>query len=240
MNILITICARGGSKGVPGKNTKILAGKPLIAHTINIAKKVLNIYKPTIAISSDSDEIIKISEGSGLNINMYKRPQNLATDESAKVPVINDVLLYYEKIKNKKFDFILDLDVTSPLRTKLDIEDSFKIFLNKSKALTLFSVSPANRNPYFNMVEKKENNFFNLIKIPKKMIFSRQRAPRVYDLNASFYWFRREFFNGKDKSQITEKSLIYEVNHICFDIDNSIDFDFLEFLIEKNKINDLI
>ena len=72
------------------------------------------------------------------------------------------------------------------------------------------------------------------------MIFSRQRAPRVYDLNASFYWFRREFFNGKDKSQITEKSLIYEVNHICFDIDNSIDFDFLEFLIEKNKINDLI
>ena len=114
------------------------------------------------------------------------------------------------------------------------------VVLNKSKALTLFSVSPANRNPYFNMVEKKENNFFNLIKIPKKMIFSRQRAPRVYDLNASFYWFRREFFNGKDKSQITEKSLIYEVNHICFDIDNSIDFDFLEFLIEKNKINDLI
>ena len=240
MNILITICARGGSKGVPGKNIRSINGKPLIAHTISIAKKVFKDFNPIIAVSSDSKEIIKIAKDYGLNSKMYIRPQNLASDESGKVPVITDVLNYHEKLNNQKFDFILDLDVTSPLRTIFDIEDSFKMFFNEPEALSLFSVSPAHRNPYFNMVEKKENNFFNLVKTPIKTILSRQKGPKVYDLNASFYWFRREFFENNNKSQITEKSLIYEVNHICFDLDNSIDFEFLEFLINKNKINDLI
>ncbi len=240
MNILITICARGGSKGVPGKNIKSINGKPLIAHTINIAKEVLKEFNPRIVLSSDSNEIIEIAQDYGLNNKKYHRPQNLANDESGKVPVINHVLQYHEKLNNHKFDYILDLDVTSPLRTKFDIEDSFRVFLNEPKALSLFSVNPSHRNPYFNMVEKKENNFFDVIKKPNNTILSRQKAPKVYDLNASFYWFRRDFFEKSNKSQITEKSLIYELDHICFDLDNLIDFEFLEFLIDRNKVKDLI
>ena len=240
MNLLITICARGGSKGVPGKNIKNVGGEPLIFHTIKFSKELFKQFKPTIAVSSDSNEIINIAKEYGLNNNGYNRPKNLASDESGKVPVIHDTLIYYEKIKNKKFDFILDLDVTSPLRTIFDVEDSLKLFLKRPKALSLFSVNPAHRNPYFNKDEKKENNFFNLIKRPNKSVLSRQKAPKVYDLNASFYWFRREFFETKNKSQITNRSLIYELDHICFDLDNSIDFEFLEFLIEKGKVKGLI
>jgi CMP-N-acetylneuraminic acid synthetase len=66
---------------------------------------------------------------------------------------------------------------------------------------------------------------------------TRQSAPKVYDLNASFYWYRRSFFELGEKSVITDKSLIYEMNHICFDLDHPLDFLFMEYLINNGKLN---
>jgi CMP-N,N'-diacetyllegionaminic acid synthase len=237
MNILITICARGGSKGIPGKNIKVINGVPLITYTIELARKFKKKYKATITLSTDDINIKKVAEDSGLITN-YIRPNFLATDGAGKIETINDVLLYEEKINKVLFDFILDLDVTSPLRSFEDIESALKILINNPEAKNLFSVNSAARNPYFNMVEENTNGFYSLIKtIPDGVVKTRQSAPKVYDLNASFYWYRRLFFESGEISAITDKSLIYEMNHICFDLDHPVDFLFMEYLIQNNKLD---
>ena len=157
MNILITICARGGSKGIPGKNIKPLNGKPLIGYTIDIAKRFQEKHgNVEIALSTDSDEIIKVAEECGLHSD-YKRPEALSGDTVGKIDAINDFVLYTEKTKGIKYDYVLDMDVTSPLRTLEDLEEAFELMNADPNAVNLFSVSEAGRNPYFNQVEQKEN-----------------------------------------------------------------------------------
>jgi CMP-N-acetylneuraminic acid synthetase len=104
------------------------------------------------------------------------------------------------------------------------------------EALTLFSVNPSNRSPYFNMVEKNESGYYQLSKKLDTTILTRQTAPLVYDLNASFYFYRRNFFDLDLKTPITNKSLIFEIKHLCFDLDHPHDFDFLEYLFTNNKL----
>jgi CMP-N-acetylneuraminic acid synthetase len=146
--------------------------------------------------------------------------------------------LYEESLLKYKIDFILDLDVTSPLRTFEDIEQALQLLINKPEAQNLFSVNPAARNPYFNMVEENSSGFYSLVKnIPDGIVLTRQSAPKVYDLNASFYWYRRSFFESGEKSAITNKSLIYEMKHICFDLDHPVDFLFMEYLLYNNKLD---
>lgn len=237
MKILITICARGGSKGIPGKNIKLLAGKPLIEYTFEVAKQFKNKYSNVeVAISTDSREIIDIAELSGFEVP-YLRPEIFATDKAGKIGAISDVLVYYEKLFQLKYDYILDLDVTSPLRSLNDLAKAFQLLRDNNLAYNIFSVSPANRNPYFNMVEEGEDGYYHLPKELKNKLVSRQSAPKVYDLNASFYFYRRAFFDKGFKTVITEKSMIYEVPHICFDLDHMIDFEFLSYLIANNKID---
>jgi CMP-N,N'-diacetyllegionaminic acid synthase len=237
MNILITICARGGSKGIPGKNIKLIAGKPLIEYTINTAKQLAEKLESKITVSTDDVAIKLVAEHAGV-LTSYTRPKYLATDISGKADTIKDLLLYEESLVNIKYDYILDLDVTSPLRTLKDLELSFDILKNNKEALNLFSVNDAARNPYFNMVEQNNNGFYSLVKTnPDGSIMTRQSAPRVYDMNASFYWYRRSFFESNFKSAITNKSLVYKMNHICFDLDHPIDFLFMEYLLENNKLD---
>ena len=236
MNILITICARGGSKGIPKKNIKNINGIPLIEYSIRSANKYSEKWNAKVALSTDDIEIKKVAENLGLITN-YIRPDYLATDNAGKIDSINDLILYEESLIDCKFDFILDLDVTSPLRNLTDLENSFQVILN-SKANSLFSVNTASRNPYFNMVEENANGFFNLVKLNSDGTFmTRQSAPKVFELNASFYWYRRIFFENSYKSPITNESLIYLVPHICFDLDHPIDFDFMEYLIENEKLD---
>lgn len=234
MKILITICARGGSKGIPGKNIKKLNKKPLIAYTIEIANKFSKIYESDIILSTDSIEIKNVASDFGLNTN-YERPTELSKDETGKIETIKDALRYQEKISLKNYEYIIDLDVTSPLRNLKDLENGFEILRNDKNALNLYSVSEANRNPYFNIVEKKENGYFDIVK--KGNFYSRQQAPKVYDMNSSFYIYKKIFFESKQSKTTTNKSLIYVMPHICFDLDHSIDFDFMEFLFEKNKLD---
>jgi len=237
MNILVTICARGGSKGIPGKNIKPLNGEPLIFYTIQVAKQFKKEYKDvTIVLSTDSEEITKVADECGLKSN-YQRPDTLAGDSVGKIEVINDVLNWYEEINQCKYDYILDMDVTSPLRNLDDLSAAFGVIQKKETAINLFSVSPSSRSPYFNMVEQKEDGFFSQVKNPEGLVLTRQSAPKVFDLNASFYFYKRIFFDLGYKGAITDKSLIYEVPHICFDLDHPIDFDILSYLMENNKLD---
>ncbi len=235
MNSLITICARGGSKGIPGKNIKILNGIPLLGYTINVAKQFADIFESDIAISTDDAEIRAVANQYGILSN-YNRPTVLASDTAGKLDTIADLLNYQEEEKSKTYDFILDLDVTSPLRTILDLQIAYETLINDPNALNIFSVNHAARNPYFNMVEFKENGYYNIVK-KGESIMSRQTAPAVYDLNASFYIYRREFFSKNFKTVFTNNSLIYLMPHICFDLDHMIDFDFLDFLLKNEKLD---
>lgn len=235
MSLLITICARGGSKGIPGKNIRNIGGKPLIAYSIYTAKEFAKKHSALIELSSDDEQIIETAARFGLETS-YKRPAEHATDTAGKIDTIRDLVLYAEKKNNTKFTHILDLDVTAPLRTVNDLDLAFASLQNDPKALNLFSVNKAHRNPYFNMVEKGSDGYYHLVKTPDKPILSRQTAPKAYDLNASFYFYRREFFDLGYKNAYTERSLIYEMPHICFDLDEPIDFDFLSYLIDNEKL----
>lgn len=234
--LLITICARGGSKGIPNKNKRTINEIPLISYTINIASKFAKLKNALVALSTDSDDIKSIAADWGLNTE-YVRPTELSTDATGKIDTIRDLLLFEEKKNKTHYDFILDLDVTSPLRTSNDLGDAYDLLAEDENALNIFSVSKPHRNPYFNVVEKGEDEYYRLVKIPEKPIKSRQTAPRVFDLNASFYFYRRIFFDMGFENAYTPKSLVFLIEHFCFDLDEPIDFLFMEYLIVNNKLN---
>jgi CMP-N-acetylneuraminic acid synthetase len=237
INLLITICARGGSKGLPGKNIKKLNGRPLIDYSIKHALRFHDLYSENnidISLSTDCEEIKSIAKDCGLE-SKYTRPKYLANDTVGKIEVLDHILKYQESRNNKKYDFILDLDVSSPLRTIEDLQKAFEIIKTNNSALNIFSVSKAHKNPYFNVVEFKEDGFCKLVKLNDSK--SRQLAPIVFDMNASFYIYRKTFFDQNLKSAITNRSLMFLMNHACFDIDEPIDFDIMEFLLISNKLD---
>ena len=234
MRTLITICARGGSKGIPGKNIKEIAGKPLIAYSIDCARKVQSEMEADIVLSTDSDAIRECARSYGLE-TAYRRPAYLADDHCGKLDAIADVLCWSEKENGIRYDYLLDLDCTSPLRTLQDVLEGFAILEKDTEALDLFSVSPASRNPYFNMVEKKVSGYYDLVK-DGSAFTTRQESPEVYDMNASFYIYRRRFFDQGLRDPNTPLSLVYVMPHRCFDLDEPVDFDFMAFLMEQGKL----
>ena len=229
MNILCSVCARGGSTTLKNKNIKILYGKPLIAHTLITAKKA-KIFD-SLVVSSDSSKIINISKKyADFTI---KRPHNLSHDSSPKIPAIRHVLEKTEEFFNKKFDVIIDLDATAPLRTVKDIKDALKIFL-KNKNSNLFSVCKSNKNPYYNMVEKK-NNKIRIVKKSKINFYGRQQAPEIFDINASIYIWKRQSLL-KMNNIINKKTGIFLMpKSRSTDIDDKYDFEIVKFFFKKNR-----
>ncbi|MDB4285816.1 acylneuraminate cytidylyltransferase family protein [bacterium] len=237
MNILITICARGGSKGVPDKNIILLGGEPLIAMSIKVGQRFADIHQADMAISTEDPRIREVAETFGLSGD-YERSESLAGDAIGKVDVIRDLLFYTEKQKGIRYDFVLDLDVSSPLRSLQDLQAAFEAFQNNTDAMTLFSVNTAHRNPYFNMVEAAPNEMVTLSKRPPEVILSRQATPLVYDLNASFYFYRREFFDLQQKGVILDnQSMVFVMDHICFDVDSPLDLTIMRFLVEGGHLD---
>ena len=232
-SVLVMICARGGSKGIPGKNIKPLNGKPLIAYSIDLAKKLEEFFNVSIALSTDSDKIKLVAKEFCFIETEYIRPNYLANDKAGKLDVFYDIYNFH-KTKGNKYDYVLDLDVSSPLRTQEDLNLAFKKLIDNHDAINVFSVSEAKRNPYFNMVELNDEGYCQLVK--KSFAKTRQSSPEVFDMNASFYFYKRVFFEKNYKSAITNKSLHYLMNHTCFDLDDPLDFQIMEFLISQNKL----
>ena len=231
MNLLVTICARGGSKGIPDKNIKELNGTPVIAYTIKIAQNFAKLNLADIALSTDSPAIKEVAAKYNL-LTKYQRPSLLASDKAGKIDAIRDVKEFYESELDKKYDYVLDLDVSSPFRTLRDLEEAFEIIQSKPEATNIFSVNPSSRNPYFNMVEMNENGYIRIVKNIGELK-SRQEAPKVFDINGSFYFYNENFFKDGYRIAITPYTLIYEMNHICFDLDHPQDFMIMEILLKE-------
>lgn len=233
-NILITICARGGSKGVPGKNVRLLNGKTLITYTLEQAR---NWNRPKdIVISTDSEQIAEVVRGLGFEVP-FLRPDELAQDDTPKIPVIRHALAQAEIIYRKKYDLIVDLDVTAPLREPEDLENCYQKFC-RMKPLTLFSVVEAHRNPYFNMVEVSGDGYARLCKSLPSGVHTRQGAPKVFDMNASIYFYDRNYLMDETMtSPVSSKSTVYEMSpESAYDVDREIDFRFLEFLMRERQV----
>lgn len=233
MNILITICARGGSKGIPGKNIKQVGDHPLIAYTIEVAKQFSRKHNAEIILSTDSQEIIDTCIKYGLTTD-YVRPDYLANDTCGKPDAIKDAMLFAEKKYGKTYDFIVDLDVTSPIRTLQDIEACVERIASEPTAKTIFSVNPCARNPYFNQVEEGKDGFCHVVLGGKYT--TRQSAPKVYDMNASIYVYRRKALETEHPRAVTDRSIVFVMDHICFDLDEPSDYDYLTYLIDTKKI----
>ncbi|MBZ4644149.1 MAG: hypothetical protein JG767_1758 [Deferribacteraceae bacterium] len=226
MKILCTICARGGSKGVKNKNVRELLGKPLIAYTIEMAKKWGKFSD--IIVSTDSELIKRISLQHGA-IVPFIRPMELATDNAGKIDVIKHAVNYMEQL-GEFYDVVIDLDVTSPLRTTEDIENAYQKLVTEQLDI-VYSVCEARKSPYFNMVEIDSDGIPRLCKKPEKPVLSRQTAPKVYELNASIYVYRKEFLL-KTNTIHAEKAGIYIMpQERSIDIDSELDFRFVEFMM---------
>lgn len=231
MNILCTICVRGGSSSIKNKNIKNINGKPLIYYTIKQAQKS-KIFK-RIVVSTDSKKIQNIVSKYGIK-NFFIRPKNLSTNNAPKIPVIRHALKQSENFFKEKFDIICDLDVTSPLRLTKDIKDSIKKFLAQKKNL-MVSANESRSNPYFNsvIIDKKKN-----IRPFKKLGFKikrRQDAPKTYDLNGSIYLWKRSALLKYDSLYIKNNSIYVMPNTRGLDIDTPEDFKIVSYLL-KNEL----
>src|SRR5215216_5729007 len=147
--ILATICCRGGSKGVPGKNIKNLKGKPLIAYTIEAAKASTLIND--LIISTDDVTIADIAKKYGASVP-FMRPADLASDIASKWPVFIHAVEEYEKLTGNIVDYLVDLDVTVPLKTSEDIDGAIQMALADTGTDVVITGYEPERNPYFNMM----------------------------------------------------------------------------------------
>tara|TARA_B100000780_G_C21063509_1_gene427598 strand:+ start:219 stop:890 length:672 start_codon:yes stop_codon:yes gene_type:complete len=215
MRILFLIPARGGSKGLPGKNIKELNNKALINHSVDFARNFSD--DSNICVSTDSAEIIKCVENNNLKVH-FRRPSQLASDTTGTMEVINHAVNYY-KSKGKLYDVLILLQPTTPFRKVDDLTNMINLWNNKLDLLV--SVKESHDSPYFNMFEENRKGF--LEKSKKSEFTRRQDAPRVYAFNGSIYIYN---VNSIKKNQITRIKK-YVMNNPIYSIDIDTVFDFM-------------
>ncbi|MFT7155106.1 MAG: CMP-N,N'-diacetyllegionaminic acid synthase [Parvicella sp.] len=228
MKVLYIIPARGGSKGIPGKNIKNLAGKPLIQYTLEAAQEVT--INDHICVSTDSIEIKEVVENLGLKVP-FLRPPELSTDTANSEVVIKHALEYFEE-NSVIYDYVVLLQPTSPFRTGKHIEEALKLINNNVDMVV--SVSETKSNPYYVLFE--ENTSGNLIKSKEGSFTRRQDCPTVYELNGAIYVINVNALKTKKSLKHFDKLVKYGMDHVSsIDIDEPLDWEFAEFIMKKRN-----
>lgn len=230
MTRLCTICARGGSKGVPGKNLRVLRGKPLVAHSVGHALET-GLFD-AVAVSSDSPAILDAALEAGATYAI-RRPDELASDTAGKVPAIVHCVRETETLAGRTFDVLVDLDATAPLRIAADVRGAVEL-LEAKKASSVITAAPARRSPYFNLVETDAQGRVFLSKPLAQGVLRRQDAPRCFDMNASVYVWRREVFLAAPAVFYPDTYLYEMPEERSHDIDTELDFEWVRYLMERN------
>jgi len=226
MKPLVIIPARGGSKGIPNKNIKLLRGKPLIEYTVNAAMEVFP--EDQICVSTDSKEIKNLVESLGLGVP-FLRPSSLATDTSGTYEVLLHAIDHYESAGYFP-DTIILLQPTSPFRTSQHIRYAVEQFSDECEMLV--SVKRAGSNPYY--LYRRENTDGWLEAISSQDYSRRQDCPVVYELNGAIYITRSDTLKVKPLSKM-EKVLKYEMDErSSHDIDTQFDWEVAETILETH------
>lgn len=234
MTRVCIICARAGSKGVPGKNVRPLLGKPLLAHSILQAQE--SGLFDAIAVSSESDEILSVAAEWG-DVHLVRRPDEMANDTASKLPPIRHAVLTVEENMGVTFDVIVDLDVTSPLRNIEDIKGAVAL-LEDRNVTNILTGAPARKNPYFNILERGHDGVVGLSKkLPGDRLERRQDTPDCFDANAAVYVWRRDDFVARPDVFYADTLLFEMPEERSNDIDTPLDFEFVEFLMSRRTAN---
>lgn len=227
MKPLIVIPARGGSKGVPRKNIKVLGDKPLIQYTIDAAKGVFD--DEFICVSTDDFEIKSVVEQLGLKVP-FLRPNELASDTAGTYEVLLHAIEFYEKAGYYPDTLVL-LQATSPFRTSHHIEEALKQYDTTCEMLV--SVKETKSNPYY--VLREENQEGWLVKCKEGNFIRRQDCPKVYELNGAIYIIDVATLKSKTLQNFTKIKKFIMDEKSSHDIDNPIDWLVAEALIQNNK-----
>lgn len=228
MSVLCVIAARGGSKGLAGKNIRPLLGKPMIAWTIEQAVACPEIDR--VVVSTDSAAIAQVARAHGADVP-FMRPAELADDAASKWPVWQHALDACERHYGGRIDAYVDLDCTSPLREVEDIGRAIAQF-RASGADGVISVCEARKNPYFNLLEM-DGGFLRLSKTLPDLVVRRQDAPLVYEQVASIYVLSPDYLR-RCGSILSGRTVPYDIGREkSLDVDDELDFELVEYLFRK-------
>jgi N-acylneuraminate cytidylyltransferase/CMP-N,N'-diacetyllegionaminic acid synthase len=228
MSIIAIIPARGESKSVQRKNIKLLAGKPLIAYTIETALKCKLLNR--VIVSTDDKEIAAISKKHGAEVP-FMRSRELALDSTPMLPVLQHAVSYMEQNEKSHIDVVVLLQPTSPFRKVSDIENCIKKLKNE-KTDSVVTVCEAEHNPYFVMMKFQNDNLVPFLKT-EKPITRRQDAPKVYRLNGAVYAVRRDVLMNENKLFTDNTKAVIMPQERSIDLDSQLDFEFAELLLKK-------
>jgi len=230
MKVVAIICARGGSKCLPGKNIRTLAGKPLITWAIDHARAVKRISR--VIVSTDSEEIAAVASKAGAEVP-FLRPAELAQDNSPEWLVWRHALTHLKETDGDYPDALIVVPATAPLRSVDDLERCLDEY-EKGESDMVITVTDANRSPYFNMVQVLSNGAVVLVIPPEESITRRQDAPVVYDMTTVAYVARPEFVMTKNGTFEGRVRHVYIPTERALDIDTALDFRIAECLIESH------
>ena len=232
MKILFTICGRAGSKGIKNKNLRTFCGKPLAYFTISVIDLYLKKHpevEATTVVNSDSKELLKLVSNNGLlMVDIIERDISLAGDVIGKIAVIKDCMEKMEKKYQTSYDAVVDLDITSPLRTLSDLEAVINKHTETGADVTS-TVAPARRNPYFNQVKKTNHGFKKVI---ESEFTARQQAPEIFDMNASIYAYKPEYLRSGKGVLDGYVEMVEMYDTAVLDLDHENDFELMETVAE--------
>lgn len=229
MNYIGLICARGGSKGLPGKNTKLFHGKSLVGRAVEAARAVEEISK--IVISTDSLEISQLAKREGADVP-FMRPSDLSEDHSSEWDVWKHMVEYLND-QAVKFKGLVIVPPTAPLRSVEDIKECISLF-ETGRFDIVITVTNASRSPYFNMVKEIDNGQVDLVIRPDKKYVRRQDVPEVYDMTTVAYVVSPSFVLSSCNMFEGKVGCVHIPSDRAIDIDTQLDFDIAEY-IEKNR-----
>lgn len=229
MSTIAFIFARGGSKGLPGKNIKIFSGKPLIAWSIEHAKKLSSIDR--VIVSTDCSEIARVAKEHGAEVP-FVRPDSISKDDSPELMAWRHALSFLLENEGEMPDIMLSIPTTAPLRRVIDIENCLNLY-KQGGVDVVITTTDAHRSPYFNMVKKSHDGNVELVIKPKEKLYRRQDAPIVYDMTTVAYVMDPKFIMNNDSIFDGRVKAINVPVETSIDIDNFYDFKMAEFFLDN-------
>lgn len=223
-NTLVVIPARGGSKGLPGKNIKDLCGKPLIGYSIDVARAITS--DENICVSTDDQKIIDVVEKYGLHVP-FVRPLELATDTATTNDVLLHAIDFYEK-RGKYYDQLILLQPTSPLRTIEQVKDAIKLYRDDIDMV----VSVMKSHAPAVLCNDNEEGYVELVY--NKSAVGRQGLPTLYEFNGSIYVINIKALKGKGLGGFNKRVKYVMSKEASIDIDDIFDFMLIEAIL-KNR-----
>lgn len=229
------VFARGGSKGLPGKNIRVLGGKPLIAYAIDLGNQSCLIDK--VFVSTDDPDIAAVAKEYGAEVP-FLRPEHLASDDAPERLAWRHAIEWVKSSEYQDMDIMVSLPTTAPLRTLEEVEEAI-VYYEKGWD-TVISVSPTERHPSFNMVNVENDGSLSLVCLPAEVKACRQDFRKVYNIATAFYVSSPDFVMHAESYWDGRVGAVEIPAQHAVDIDTPMDFEFAEFLLRRRSVNDEI